>query len=194
MTVALSARKTEIALPVEAGEFSAFVEARREHAVRMAFRLLGGDIAAAEDVAQNAFLRAYRGLARFRGDASLDTWFFRILVREVQRQRRWQAVRRLFSGDPDRAAEPVDPRPEGDPGVRRRIAAALDGLTVAQRQVFVLVHLEGCTVVEAAELLGKAVGTLKSHLHRALESLRRELSDLRPHPATRDARDEEQLP
>jgi RNA polymerase sigma-70 factor (ECF subfamily) len=187
MTVALSARKAEIAPPVEARAFGAFVEARRERAVRMAFRLLGGDVAAAEDVAQNAFVRAYRGLGGFRGEASLDTWFFRILVREVQRHRRWQAVRRLFQGDPEAAPEPVDAQPAGDPALRRRIAAALERLTAAQREVFVLVHLEGFTLVEAAEVLGKAVGTLKSHLHRALASLRRELSDLRP----RAAHDEE---
>jgi RNA polymerase sigma-70 factor (ECF subfamily) len=187
MTVALSARKAEIALPVEARAFGAFVEARRERAVRMAFRLLGGDAAAAEDVAQNAFARAYRGLGGFRGEASLDTWFFRILVREVQRHRRWHAVRRLFQGDPEAAPEPVDPQPAGDPALRRRIAAALERLSAAQREVFVLVHLEGFTLVEAAEVLGKAVGTLKSHLHRALASLRRELSDLRP----RAAHDEE---
>lgn len=186
MTVALSARKAEIAVPVEAREFGAFVEARRERAVRMAFRLLGGDAAAAEDVAQNAFVRAYRGLGGFRGEASLDTWFFRILVREVQRHRRWQAVRRLFQGDPEAAPEPVDPRPVGDPALRRRIVAALERLTGAQREVFVLVHLEGFTLVEAADLLGKAVGTLKSHLHRALESLRRELSDLRPRAEAHD--------
>lgn len=191
MTVALSARKAEIDLPVEAGAFVAFVEARRERAVRMAFRLLGGDVGAAEDVAQNAFLRAYRGLAGFRGDASLDTWFFRILVREVQRHRRWQAVRRLLQGDPERAPEPVDPQPVGDPALRRRVGAALGGLTAAQREVFVLVHLEGWTVAEAAELLGKAVGTAKSHLHRALESLRRDLSDLRPRDARTQGEEQE---
>jgi RNA polymerase sigma-70 factor (ECF subfamily) len=172
---------------MDAGAFAAFVDSRRDRAVRVAFRLLGGDEAAAEDVAQNAFVRAHRGLPRFRGESSLDTWFFRILVREAQRHRRRQAVRRLFSADQSDAREPVDPRPAGDPALRRRIARALERLPRGQREAFVLVHLEEQTIAEAAQLLGKAVGTVKSHLHRALESLRRDLADLR---AKKDEDDE----
>ena len=160
------------------GDFVAFCEKRRERALRLAFRLLGGDQASAEDVVQSAFLRAHRALARFRGDASLDTWFYRILVNEVQRQRRWSALRRLFGADPESAPPAVDPRPTGDPGLRRRIATALEHLSAGQRQAFVLVHLEELTVNEAAEVLGKAAGTVKSHLHRALTALRAELADL----------------
>jgi RNA polymerase sigma-70 factor (ECF subfamily) len=62
--------------------------------------------------------------------------------------------------------------------LRRRIAGALDALTRSQREAFVLVHLEGFTVRECAEVLGKPAGTVKSHLHRALVTLRRELDDL----------------
>jgi RNA polymerase sigma-70 factor (ECF subfamily) len=170
-----------------ARDFDAFVDSRRDRAVRLAYRLLGGDSAAAEDVAQNAFVRAYRGLAGFRGDSTLDTWFFRILVREAQRHRRFRAVRRLFSVDPAGAPEPVDPRPAGDPALRRRIAAALERLPRGQREAFVLVHLEEETIADAAKLLGKAVGTVKSHLHRALAALRRDLADLR---AEKDENDE----
>jgi RNA polymerase sigma-70 factor (ECF subfamily) len=159
--------------------FSAFVEKRRERAVRIAFRLLGGDAAAAEDAAQNAFLRAFRGLAKFRGESTLDTWFHSILVREVHRQRRWRGLRQLLSLDADHVPEPVDPHPQGDPVLRRRIAAALEQLSPAQRETFVLVHLEGFSITEAAAVLGKAPGTLKSHLHRALVSLRESLGDLR---------------
>jgi len=172
---------------MDAREFATFVDSRRDRAVRVAFRLLGGDEAAAEDVAQNAFVRAYRGLASFRGEASLDTWFFRILVREVARHRRWHAVRRLFAGDAETAPEPIDPRPSGDPALRRRIAAALERLPRGQREVFVLVHLEEQTITEAAQVLGKAVGTVKSHLHRALTALRRDLADL---GAKKDENDE----
>ena len=63
--------------------------------------------------------------------------------------------------------------------MRRRIVAALDTLSGRQREVFVLVHLEGLTVKETADVLQRPIGTVKSHLHRALAGLRRELSDLR---------------
>lgn len=179
MQIAAQIGKPDVLRRMKAESFDAFVEARRERAVRVAYRMLAGDESAAEDVAQNAFLRAHRALAGFRGEASLDTWFYRILVREVQRHRRWRAVRQLWSASSELAEEVLDERATGDPGLRRRIGAALERLSPAQRDAFVLVHLEELTVVEAAAALGKAVGTVKSHLHRALESLRLDLADLR---------------
>ena len=161
--------------------FRAFVVEHRERAVSMAWRMLGGDRAMAEDVAQDAFVRAYRALPQFREDARLSTWFFRILVRQVQNRRRWLAVRRrwraLFAHEaPADEVAPADP----DVGLQRRIGAAMERLSPGQREVFVLVHFEGLTVTEAAAVLGRAPGTLKSHLHRALVSLRADLADLRP--------------
>ncbi len=179
MQIAVQIGKPDVLPRMKAETFDAFVEKRRERAVRVAYRMLAGDEAAAEDVAQNAFLRAHRALAGFRGEASLDTWFYRILVREVQRHRRWRAVRQLWSASPQSGAETRHEPAIGDPGLRRRIGVALERLSPAQRDAFVLVHLEELTVVEAAAALGKAVGTVKSHLHRALGSLRLDLADLR---------------
>lgn len=160
-------------------EFAALLATHRERALRLAWRLVGGDDAAAEDVTQEAFIRAWHGLGRFRGDAKLSTWLYRIVVRQAANHRRWRGVRERWGGSyPEEAPDPR-PRPHGDPGLRRRIAAALGTLSRGQRESFVLVHLEGFTVNEAAEVLGKAPGTVKSHLHRALAKLRLELGDLR---------------
>ena len=125
-------------------------------------------------------MRAYRGLEGFRGDARLETWFYRILLRQAQNYRRWRALRRLWSADRADAAELPDPhhREPGDPILRQRIAAALERLTQPQRQAFVLVHMEGFTVRDAAQVMGKAEGTLKSHLQRSLRALRMDLQDL----------------
>ena len=144
-----------------------------EHVRRRGFQ--GND---AEDVCQDAFAKAYVALGRFRGDSSIETWFYRILVRQAYNYRRWRAVRERWNAVWNE--EPPDPAPAGpgDPGLRRRIAEALSQLTRRQREAFVLVHLEGFTVSECAALLGKPIGTVKSHLHRALKSLRSELSDL----------------
>jgi len=177
---------------VSEAEFEAFARENLDRAVRFAWRLVGGDHGAAEDVTQDALLAAHRALGRFRGDAKLDTWFFRILYRKALNHRRWRALRLPFDGD---AANDVpDPRRldrAADAEAARRIDAALARLTAPQRGAFVLVHLEGFTTVEAAALMGKAHGTVKSHLQRALRALREQLEDLRPGAAARGAPDEE---
>ena len=168
-------------LAVDSERFSAFVGEHRDRAVGLAWRLLGSEAsAAAEDVAQEAFVRAYRSLDRFRGEAALSTWFYRILVNEVNRYLRWRWVRDRFAAGS--SEEPTGPTPEdaSDPVLRKRVSRALESLPHGQREAFVLVHLEGFTVREAAELSGKATGTIKSHLHRALRSLRTQLAELDP--------------
>jgi len=162
-----------------AQRFGVFAAEYRDRALRLAWRLLGGNDAAAEDVVQEALIRGFRALSSFRGDAALSTWFYRILVREVRRHQRWAGVRARWNS-PELGDE-ADPLPRGTPDVllRDRIARAMEKLPRGQREVFVLVHLEAFTVVQAAEALGKSPGTVKSHLHRALVALRKELADLR---------------
>jgi len=158
--------------------FIRFVAERRERARRLAWRLVGGNDAAADDVTQEAFLKAYRGL-EIRDEAALDTWFYRILVRQAQNYSRWRALRELWSARSDDGDAAAAPSMQPDPVLKSRIAAALARLSAAQRQAFVLIHLEGFTVQETAAIMGKAEGTVKSHLHRALQALRRDLADLR---------------
>jgi RNA polymerase sigma-70 factor, ECF subfamily len=178
-----AAQRSEPEQVSAAGSFSAFVAAEQDRAVALAYHLTGGDRELAKEVAQEAFIKAYRALPGFRGEATLRTWFTRILMREAAGARRRQQWReRLFSwwwpgpesgeGGPERlAASPRLHEP-----LRQRIADAVLSLSEGQRQVFVLVHLEGMTVEETARILEKAPGTVKSHLHRALVSLRAQLA------------------
>jgi RNA polymerase sigma-70 factor (ECF subfamily) len=167
----------DAALADREARFCGFVVSHRERAVRLAWRLIGGDEAAAEDVAQDALLRAYTALPRFREEASLSTWFYRILVRQAQSYRRWRAVRELWT--PVLEADAAAPGVVADPVLRGRIRRALEQLTRKQREAFVLVHLEEFTVREAAQILRMPDGTVKSHLHRALTKLREQLADLK---------------
>ncbi len=166
--------------------FDELLATQRGNAVGLAYHLTG-DAEEAKDLAQEAFLKAHRALPRFRGDAKLSTWFFRILVTQAASfmRRRWVRQRwtALWRGSTDAAdlALSASPGPEveaGDPGLRRRIGAALASLPEGQRVAFALVHLEGMTITEAAAIMERAPGTVKSHLHRALRSLRQQLSDV----------------
>jgi RNA polymerase sigma-70 factor (ECF subfamily) len=158
--------------------FHLFITSHRERARRLAWRLVGGDEAAAEDVVQEAFIKAYRALGQFREEASLATWFYRIVVRQAHHYCRWRTVRETWSGLWRGTLPPATAQAAGDPLLRGRIASALAQLSRSQKEAFVLVHMEGFSVREAAVLMQKPEGTVKSHLHRALQSLRSELADL----------------
>jgi RNA polymerase sigma-70 factor (ECF subfamily) len=158
--------------------FRLFVVSHREQARRLAWRLVGGDDAAAEDVTQEAFCKAYRSLDRFREEASLATWFYQIVVHQAYSYCRWRTVRQTWSAFWNGRTPDATSQTAGDPLLRRRIANALAQLSRSQREAFVLVHLEGFSVREAAALMEKPEGTVKSHLHRALQTLRSELADL----------------
>ena len=164
--------------PTTEDRFADFVEHHRERAVRTAWRLTGSDRATAEEVAQEAFLRAHRSLGQFRNEAALSSWFYRILVRQAANHRRWRGVRDHWASVWRRKTEEGHPGIERDPGLRVRIDAAMSHLSHGQRTIFVLVYLEGFTLAEAAECAGCATGTAKSHLHRALKSLRAQLAEV----------------
>jgi RNA polymerase sigma-70 factor (ECF subfamily) len=159
---------------LEAPALSALLAAHAERAVRIASRFVRGDRAAAEDIAQDALARAWRALPRFRGEAELATWLYRVVVNESLSHLRKQKLRdRLFALlGPERPAS----APPRDPSLRARIGAALDVLTANERAVFTLVQLEGFTLEQTAALRGRALGTVKSQLHRALVKLRIELA------------------
>lgn len=155
----------------------AFVASHRGRARRLAWGLTGGDEDIAEDVAQDAFIKAYKALSRFREDSSLETWFYRLLVNQAHKHRRWRLVRERRSAAWGEA-QAVLSSGAGDPELRRRISQALAKLTRRQREAFILVRFEGFTVRETGNLLRTPEGAVKSHLHRALKALRRELADL----------------
>ena len=114
----------------------------------------------------------------FREEASLATWFYRIVVHQAHDYCRWRAVRETWSALWQSKPHNLSYQESGDPLLRQRIAEALAQLSRSQREAFVLVHLEGFSVREAAACMGKPEGTVKSHLHRALRTLRSELADL----------------
>lgn len=157
--------------------FGVFFAAHLDRAHRLAWRLLGGDNEAAEAVVQEAFVRAHRSFAGPRGDASPETWFFRILIRTAQNQNRWQWLRRSRRND-RRRPQPAPAEATTSALRQRRLSAAVGRLPAGQRDAFVLVHLEGFTVQESSALLGKTEGIIRSRSGRAVQKLRAELGDL----------------
>ena len=137
---------------------------------RLALHLVR-DAATAEDVTQEAFVRAYRSLVRFRGDAKFTTWLFRIAHNCATDAIRRRGRQRILES---RVAEPV---PSPDASLRAAIREAIDALPADLREAFVLIEVFGLSYREAAGVLHVLPGTLKSRMHRTRRLLMDALGD-----------------
>ena len=144
----------------------------RGRAVRLAAHVLRRRPEEAEDVAQEAFVRAFRRLPRLRGDAGFGPWLFRIVVRLCLDRRRAAHWNREVSPDDLGAWEArVAPATEGL-DTRLLVGMLLDRLTPPMRAALVLRELEGLDYAEVAEALDIPVGTVRSRLHAARAQFR----------------------
>lgn len=147
----------------------------RDKAYAIALQIIGdGDEAA--DLVQEAYLKAQKKLRSFRGEASIQTWFLRIVVNlALKGVRRRQVRRRLryFITQP-----PTQPTPEwlaGSNEQLRLLGRSLEALPGQQRAAFVLRHAHDMTMAEVAQLMQVSIPTAKTHLRRATDRLRREV-------------------
>jgi RNA polymerase sigma-70 factor (ECF subfamily) len=149
---------------------------RYERAVyNLALRTLR-DRTEAEDAAQEAFFKAYRALRTFRPGAKFSTWIFTICYRACCDR---LAKRKRYSGDelPDRADPAAGPEALAERNDEAsRLRAAIDALPEKYRTVITLFHLQGKQYEEIATVLNLPLGTVKTHLFRAKEQLRKALS------------------
>jgi RNA polymerase sigma-70 factor (ECF subfamily) len=161
----------------------------------LARRYLGSRSAAVEDVAQQVFIRVYRGRMTYQPRAKVKTWLYSVTVNaclnEIRRQkaeknRRVAGFTAVFGedGDAEGAAALADPATEApsrgleSEEVARRVREAVDGLPEHQRLALVLSRFQGCSYEEVAESMATTVPAVKSLLTRARENLRRLLADL----------------
>jgi RNA polymerase sigma-70 factor (ECF subfamily) len=160
----------------DAQAYRCLVERYSDRAYGLAFRMLGS-APEAEEVTQDAFVRAWRALPRFRGDSSFSTWLHRIVVRRALDRSAILKARRAREGPLEELgpAEPIAPE-SGDPAGREEISSRLTRLlgllSEAQRAVVMLYYYEDRSVEEVASVLGIPEGTVKTHLHRARGLLR----------------------
>lgn len=175
---------------VRSGDHEAFRHVMQRfgrHLYRVARGVVHDDMEA-EDVLQDAFLRAYHRFDTFRGDASLRSWLTSILLNEARSRLR---KRQVMVGLEQVDVSSIDPRwvgltrtrpGDGDPAwlaacaeIRRLVKAAVDELPDAYRRVFVLREIEQYSVEETAERLAIKPQTVKTRLHRARRLLRKSL-------------------
>ena len=170
-------RLVERARGGDSGAFRELVERHQDHAYGLALRMLRSP-AEAEEVAQDAFVRAWRALPRFRGDAAFGTWLYAIVARRaIDRAavlKRRRARETSFEEAGDRAERPESEGVPGGGAAGRRLAHLLERLSDVQRAAVTLYYYEDRSVEEVARILGMPENTVKTHLSRARATLRRE--------------------
>jgi len=135
-------------------------------------RRIAGDEDLAEDAAQEAWIRAFRALPGFRGDARFSTWLHRIAVNAALQGLRGRERRHEVQGPLSEDIPTPSDRGPADPLAGRRLEAALDRLPEGMRAILVLHDVEGFTHGEIAERLGVQPGTSKSQLFKARARMR----------------------
>jgi len=173
-TARASAHDLELVAMAAAGGRTPFGELVRRHAsaVRALLRRMGADPALADDLAQDAFLSAFEQISDFRGDGTFQAWVKRIAarlyVKRWRRDGRADAMARAAEGEGDRevvgAADRID------------LDDALRALPDAERMCVTLCYGAGLSHAEAALALNTPLGTVKSHVKRGLDKLRRRLA------------------
>jgi RNA polymerase sigma-70 factor (ECF subfamily) len=167
------------------GSFEALVVAHQRLVFGLALRVVG-DRADAEEVAQDTFVRAYHALAGYEAERvaamRLRPWLAQIALNLARNRvrRRPPPHRPLEDGDGQPLAVAAPAAAEPAELAERRVegdfwAGLLAGLPRGQREAVVLRHVEGLPYAEVAEVLGRPVGTVKTHVHRGVRQLRERL-------------------
>jgi len=189
MDTALTSALGTPATTLTAPDFDEIVRRHQRRVYRFLFMLLR-DPDEADTLTQECFLRAYQGLPGFRGESSLETWLLRIaanLARDQVRNRKRSFWKRLLGLDDDNEHSPANrvasphASPEQNLLAREEAQAvwrAAEQLSSQQRAVFLLRFVEEMELTEIAEVLGLRVGSVKSHLFRALQAVRAQLKEV----------------
>jgi RNA polymerase sigma-70 factor (ECF subfamily) len=166
--------EADLVRAAQAGDLAAFEKLYRS-TVGLIYALclrMAGNAALAEELTQDVFVRAWQKLGSFRAESAFATWLTRLAVNVVLTERRDRGrrdARLSYSDDLDSLASPA---PTSHPGSGVDLERAIAGLPAQARLVFVLHDVEGWEHGEIARHTGLAVGTCKSHLHRARALLR----------------------
>jgi RNA polymerase sigma-70 factor (ECF subfamily) len=165
----------------DADAFGALVAGHQQAAFRVAW-LIVRDPGEAEDAVQEAFVKAWRAMPRFRADAPFRPWILRIVSNEARNRARSTRRRDALTLREAAAAGAGDAAPSPEAAALSRdeaeaLTRALDRLPERDRMVIAYRWLLDLSEAETAEILGVRLGTVKSRLSRALRRLREELGD-----------------
>jgi len=160
---------------------------------QIAYQMLAGDEQEAQDLTQDTFLKAFRNIKRFKGNASFYTWLYRIVINTCldarRRRRRWKEIffpwrlerpkeeTRTSSledyPDPDKNANPL--MMAGKRQLEQDLKKVINTLSERQRDIFQLKIFHEMSIPEIAQVMNLAEGTVKTHLYRATQVIQKKL-------------------
>ncbi len=156
--------------------FNALVRKYQEPVYQTARRLLGSH-EEAQDLSQETFIKAYRGLKDFRREATFSTWIYRITVNLGLNALRHRKLRQYFSfGNPGLTIASRDPAPDQQlehHELMNTIEQAIERLPAKQKIVFTLRYFQNLPHAEIAGILNRDVGTIKANYHQAIRKLQK---------------------
>jgi RNA polymerase sigma-70 factor (ECF subfamily) len=175
----------ELVAAFQVGDVSAFDELviRWDRKIQGAiYRILGSEDDA-RDLCQEAFLKAYKALPGFKGEARFSSWLYQIALNLCRDRMRRRKGKVFVSFDDPQVAEPAERRAPAPSALElveardlsRTVQSAVATLPDEQRQVIVLKEYEGLTFLEISEILGVPLSTVKTRLYRGLVHLRAHL-------------------
>ena len=177
MSPSADARDVACVLAGDAEAFSGIVRRWQGPLYQLAYRF-SDEAGAAEEMTQDAFLKAFRALSHWRGDAAFSTWLFAIATNSYRSWLRRQKPKSLPIEAAEGAAEPAAADPAERSERERWVRRAVDELPVHYREAVHLFYFHEMDLAAAAASLGVPEGTLKSQLHRARHLLERRLAPL----------------
>ena len=154
----------------QSGDVDAFVLIYNEHSGRvyaLCLRLMAGDQAAAAELMQDVFIRAWKNLGKFRGESAFSSWLHRLAVNAMLQNARGDKRRTARVLPMEDTSQLGSLAATDSPELRLDLESAIAMLPTGARMAFVLHDIEGYQHQEIAEQLGIAVGTVKAQLHRA---------------------------
>ena len=179
-----AADEQQLILQAREGSHEAFrllVEQYMKQAYNVAYSFVS-DHDSADDITQEAFVRAYRSLSSFRGEAEFGTWLYRIIMNlslNRLKQQNARAKNEAYMFESIAQAAGQEPDFQNNLDVRIHIERALHELPTLQRAVVMLRHLDGLSTKQVSQILRCSEGTVKTHLFRGLKKMKEKLHFLR---------------
>ncbi len=180
----MSDKINQLIINAQNGDYQSFhqlVEIHDEKIMILAYQLMKNK-QDAEDLYQEAFVKAFKNITSFRFESSFYTWLYRITVNTGLNMKR--KISRMYTQEPIDDFDPIDNISESSNTdksieINEAVKSAAEGLPEKQRVAFILKYLQGMKIRDVSAIMGIGEGTVKKYLFRAMEKMRKQLKDYR---------------